>query len=162
LRIRVNFRENSPNSREFQYRIGFYRCGQILIGQFPSLAARVGTSTGTERPVLVPVPLPAGDQSQRAARGVLFPLSPLSPLSLCESEGWSSSSCSRTHSEILLQSAAGTGVWWGCVGVGALCSGVAQRCVVAAGCWLLTRTAPRRMCSRLVATAAEQCAGASR
>eukprot|EP01043_Picozoa_sp_COSAG02_P003247 COSAG02_NODE_79_length_40228_cov_18.435762_2_plen_81_part_00 len=41
LRIRVNFRENSPNSREFQYRIGFSRCGKILITQFPSLAARV-------------------------------------------------------------------------------------------------------------------------
>ncbi len=96
----------------------------------------------------MPVPVPAGDQSQRAARGVLFPLSPLSPLSLCESEGWSSSSYSRTHSEILLQSAAGTGVWWGCVGVGALCSGVAQRCVVAAGCWLLT--APHRAACALV------------
>ena len=39
-----DFRENSPSSREFQCRIGFYRCGQILIGQFPSLAARVGTN----------------------------------------------------------------------------------------------------------------------
>jgi hypothetical protein len=37
----VNFRENSPNSREFQYRIGFYRCAQILIDQFSSLAALV-------------------------------------------------------------------------------------------------------------------------